>query len=284
MFAFHVNWTRPFTARNPGAPYAVEPFELLTTVLSALEWQRQGGVIAMATDGLGAAYYEGLGLGSLWNGGIRPVLQDAIPDTVSPFAFWAAGKLYALREMPAPCVMIDTDFILWRSIEGQCAGADAAAIHREEIYPDIYPGPSHFQVAEGFDMDGLDWSVQPCNTALAYFGSAAFKGLYTARAISFMDHAPHADDPLTYMVFAEQRLLAMCAAEAGAKLAILSDLDTLFGSGQQAYTHVWGYKQQMRDDPAAYIAFCRRCAARIKREYPGFAPAAAAVPCLSQYF
>ena len=36
--AFHSNWTRPFFARNPGGEYAVEPFELLTTALSALAW------------------------------------------------------------------------------------------------------------------------------------------------------------------------------------------------------------------------------------------------------
>lgn len=36
MRGFHVNWTRPFSVRAPGMPYAVEPFELLTTALSAL--------------------------------------------------------------------------------------------------------------------------------------------------------------------------------------------------------------------------------------------------------
>lgn len=284
MFAFHVNWTRPFIVRNPDKPYAVEPFELLTTMLSALEWRAMGGEIAMATDALGAAYYASLGLSPLWNGGVRAVLEGLIPNTVSPFAFWAAGKLYALQQMPVPCVMIDTDFILWKPIDARCADADVATIHREELCPDIYPGPEHFHVAPGFDLSTLDWTVLPCNTALAYFGSRDFKQLYTDRAISFMEHAPDADDPLTYMVFAEQRLLAMCASEAGARLVNLAGLDALFGSGQQAYTHVWGYKQQMRDDPAAYHAFCRRCAARLTRDFPEFAEIAAALPSLRMYF
>ena len=38
--AFHSNWTRPFFVRNPGGVYEVEPFELLTTALSALAWRR----------------------------------------------------------------------------------------------------------------------------------------------------------------------------------------------------------------------------------------------------
>ena len=41
-----------------------------------------------------------------------------------------------------------------------------------------------------------------------------------------------ADDMLTYMVFAEQRLLSMTAAACGARLISLSDLPALFLSGQ----------------------------------------------------
>ena len=41
--AFHSNWTRPFFVRGADRPYAVEPFELLTTALSALAWRRENG-------------------------------------------------------------------------------------------------------------------------------------------------------------------------------------------------------------------------------------------------
>ena len=50
MRGFHVNWTRPFSVRAPGLPYAVEPFELLTTALSALCWRRENGGICMAVS------------------------------------------------------------------------------------------------------------------------------------------------------------------------------------------------------------------------------------------
>lgn len=43
MQAFHSNWTRPFFIRNPHMEYRIEPFELLTTALSALEWRRENG-------------------------------------------------------------------------------------------------------------------------------------------------------------------------------------------------------------------------------------------------
>lgn len=284
MIAFHTNWTAPFATRNPGAPYSVAPHELLTTMLSSLSWQALGGEIRMLTDEVGAAYYQSLGITALWNGGVFASLEGKIPSGVSPLAFWAAGKLYALRQMCAPCVMIDTDFIVWQDIAPLCADADAAVIHFEEITPDIYPDASRFNLTPGFDLEALDWSIRPSNTALAYFVNDNFRSDYVSRAISFMEHAPMADDMLTYMVFAEQRLLSMTAAACGARLISLSDLPALFLSGQTYFTHVWGFKQQMQQNPVAHDAFCRRCASRIARDFPDFAPKAQYIPALKSYF
>ena len=62
MQAFHSNWTRPFFIRNPHIEYRIEPFELLTTALSALEWRRENGSIRMICDTPAKRYYESLGL------------------------------------------------------------------------------------------------------------------------------------------------------------------------------------------------------------------------------
>ena len=282
--AFHSNWTRPFFVRGAGRPYAVEPFELLTTALSALAWRRENGPIRMICDSEAERYYESLGLCFLWDEGVHPLL-DAVPQDVNAMAFWAAGKLYALSAMPSPCVMIDTDFVCWKPLSPLVEGLDAAAIHREDIMPDIYPGPAAFPQTHGFDFAALDWSVQPLNTALAYFGDDAFRRYYTDTAIRFIRSSPGADDVLTYMVFAEQRLLAMCAAKRQARVKALSDLPALFGGAQQGYfTHIWGFKQQMRDESALYEDFCRRCAARLRRDFPDAAARIARVPALTRYF
>lgn len=284
LHAFHSNWTRPFFVRNPRGSYAIEPFELLTTALSALTWRRENGTIRMICDSEARRYYQSLGLSFLWDGGIHPLL-DAIPDDVNAMAFWAAGKLYALSAMPSPCVMIDTDLICWKPLAPLLNGLDAAAVHREDIMPDIYPGPAAFRCTQGFDFDRFDWSVQPFNTALAYFGEDSFRRYYTDTAIDFIRRSPQADDVLTYMVFAEQRLLAMCARQRSIRSAALSDLPSLFGGEQQGYfTHVWGFKQQLRDDPLLYEDFCRRCAARLSRDFPEAAAQIAAIPTLSPYF
>ena len=54
MQAFHSNWTIPFFIRNPHIEYRIEPFELLTTALSALEWRRENGSIRMIFCGMTA--------------------------------------------------------------------------------------------------------------------------------------------------------------------------------------------------------------------------------------
>lgn len=283
MRAFHTNWTRPFFARHPGEPYTIEPFELLTTALSARLWQRENGSIALYCDSQAAAYYDTCGLSGLWDDGVHTVL-DAVDAEIDPVCFWAAGKLYALRSAGAPCVMIDTDFIVWRDLSAIWAQSDLCTVHREDLAPDIYPGADAFHLHKPFSMDALDWTVPAANTALAYFGDAAFTRRYTDTAIDFMRAASPADNVLTYMVFAEQRLLPMLAREAGLRLDSFSDLGTLFTTGQTWFTHVWGFKQQMRAHPQLYIDFCRRCAARLVRDFPADACTLSQIPALAPYF
>lgn len=283
MRAFHCCWTRPFFARNPGADFIPEAFELLTTALSALLWRRENGSITMLCDSAAAAFYQTHGLTGLWDGGVRPVL-DAVDGDVDPLVFWAAGKLYALREFGAPCVMLDTDFIVWKPLAALLDSRDLACIHREDIMPDIYPDAAALPAFPAALLQGLDWTVLPANTALCWFGDPAFTAAYADHAIALMRAAAGADNTLTYMVFAEQRLLAMRAQAAGMPLDALSDLSALFDGAQQTFTHVWGFKQQMRDEPALYADFCRRCAVRLAREFPAESAPLRGVPVLAPYF
>ena len=183
------------------------------------------------------------------------------------------------------CILLDTDFICWKSISNLLDGPDTAAIHREDIMPSIYPDQTAFTKTEGFPLDSFDWTVQPFNTALAYFGNDEFRRYYTDTAIRFMRCSPDADDTLTYMVFAEQRLLAMCAEKKHAHAAALSDLPALFGGAQNGYfTHIWGFKQQMRENPELYEDFCRRCAARLQKDFPEESKTIANIAELSPFF
>ena len=283
--AFHTNWTKPYFARQGSlcTAYTIDAAELLTTALSALMWQRENGSISMLCDQIAAEYYRSRGLDFLWNGGIHAVL-DEMPPAIDPICFWAAGKLYALRTFGTPCVMLDTDFIVWHNVSARLAPHKLAVIHRENIMPDIYPDADTLHTHRPFDFTIFDWTVLPTNTALSWFADAAFTNTYTQTALDFMCAASPADHHLTYMVFAEQRLLPMLAKQHGLSICSLMELPELFSSGQDWFTHIWGFKQQMHQSKHLYHEFCTRCAKRLQNTFPSAAQILCQLSELSDYF
>lgn len=282
MQAFASNWTRPYAVRCPDRPYQMTDSDLLTTVLSALVWRRENGSIRMITDDTGAQYYRSLGLTDLWDGGIFTYLND-IPSTIDPCTFWAAGKLYALAATPAPCVMLDTDFIVWHSLSEHW-NRPLAVIHREALNPAIYPAPSAFVLAPSYHFPtNWNWHEPACNTALTYFGNDTLRKTYVEQAMDFMQAARGRDD-LIYMVFAEQRLLAMCAQACGVPIHAFSTEQDLFQGNQRDFTHIWGFKQAMQEQPVLRELFCKKCAARIRKDFPIYANICQTIPQLRPYF
>ena len=282
MQAFVSNWTRPYAVRCPDRPYQMTDFDLLTTVLSALVWRRENGSIRMITDDTGAQYYRSLGLTDLWDGGIFTYLND-IPSTIDPCTFWAAGKLYALAATPAPCVMLDTDFIFWHSLSEHWH-RPLAVIHREALNPAIYPAPSAFVLAPSYHFPtNWNWHEPACNTALTYFGNDTLRKTYVGQAMDFMQ-AARGRDGLIYMVFAEQRLLAMCAQACGVPIHAFSTEQDLFQGNQRDFTHIWGFKQAMQEQPVLHELFCQKCAARIRKDFPIYANICQTIPQLQPYF
>ncbi len=282
MQAFVSNWTRPYAVRCPDRPYQMTDFDLLTTVLSALVWRRENGSIRMITDDTGAQYYRSLGLTDLWDGGIFTYLND-IPSTIDPCTFWAAGKLYALAATPAPCVMLDTDFIVWHSLSEHWH-RPLAVIHREALNPAIYPAPSAFVLAPSYHFPtNWNWHEPACNTALTYFGNDTLRKTYVGQAMDFMQ-AARGRDGLIYMVFAEQRLLAMCAQACGVPIHAFSTEQDLFQGNQRDFTHIWGFKQAMQEQPVLHELFCQKCAARIRKDFPIYANICQTNPQLQPYF
>ena len=282
MQAFVSNWTRPYAVRCPDRPYQMTDFDLLTTVLSALVWRRENGSIRMITDDTGAQYYRSLGLTDLWDGGIFTYLND-IPSTIDPCTFWAAGKLYALAATPAPCVMLDTDFIVWHSLSEHWH-RPLAVIHREALNPAIYPATSAFVLAPSYHFPtNWNWHEPACNTALTYFGNDTLRKTYVGQAMDFM-RAARGRDGLIYMVFAEQRMLAMCAQACGVPIPAFSTEADLFQGNERDFTHIWGFKQAMQEQPVLHELFCQKCAARIRKDFPIYANICQTIPQLQPYF
>ncbi len=262
MNAFHIFSSAPFFAKHKDKPLSIDKTEAYCAVLSALEWKKHNGGIVMITDSQGKRLFDEMGISSVWDK-VEPSLSDNA-DGIDPVMFWAAAKLLALRDFPAPCVMLDTDFIVWEHLE---LGDRMVAAHEEDTQPDIYPDISAFRLERYTFPDGIDLTVRPLNTAFLYMPDEDFKLYYTSQAVAFMKSAEHTDDCLTYMVFAEQRLLPMLAKKCGVGYTTLLNKDMLFFP-QNSFTHLWGAKQAMRDNPSEAKKFCEKCRRRIASDFP----------------
>lgn len=261
------------------SPYAVEDFELLTTILSALKWREKNGPITMITDSIGEEYYKSIGITSIWD------KTENILDNidVNPDVFWAAGKIFALKKQKAPVAMIDTDFIIWETINADKL-TDVTVIHFEDLYPDVYPGKDFFRMNNYKFDDDFDWGLKACNTAFCIIKNDELLKYYTEKSIEFMCNADEENDRLKYMVFAEQRLLPMCAKKLSMTVSAFSNLGSLFSGEEKRFTHTWGMKQQMRDNSALRYDFCMRSINRIIHEYPHMYAILKNIKSLKQYF
>ncbi len=266
MQAFHSFWSRPNRVKNDGR-IKFGDYELLTMMLSALKWRELNGPIKMITDTPGADFFRSNGLGNLWTE--IDTSLDFVDSEIDPFLFWAAGKLYALRQMACPCVMLDTDLIIWKNLD-YLYGQDIVAAHSEELSPEVYPDISTFRMKDGYVFPKeWDYTLKASNTAFLYIKDGAFRDYYVSHADEFM-HGIAGDgfDPVTAMCYAEQRVLSMCAAERGKKVSYLLELE---GAGQQNYvTHIWGHKKVMNTHYKQRRAFCVMCIRRIVADYPEY--------------
>jgi hypothetical protein len=258
----HVVSTRParnyYVSRDSGGPYGQEDFEVLTTVLSVLEWRRHNGPVRLYTDEAGRDFYGGLGLLGLWDGGVDASLLDRVGAGINCAVFWSFGKVVALREVAAPCWVLDTDLIVWGAV-------------RRLVTAPVTPA--------GFDWGGLDWSVTPCSAALWYFGSDELKNAYAERALSFMVGNPVRVEAgggvPVHPIFVEQRLLPMCARAAGVPVGtFLRDYQgALLRSGERntTFTHLWNAKSVLHGDVGRRRELCFRFARRLRRDHPATA-------------
>ena len=75
----------------------------------------------------------------------------------------------------------------------------------------------------------------------------------------------------------------MIANDMQLNFAELSACDELFGAKNKSYTHIWGMKQQMRDDGALRYDFCKRCVDRINKDFPHMSTILANINELKKY-
>jgi hypothetical protein len=280
MRAFHSFWSAPNRARH-GGRLVLTDYELLTMMLSALKWREKNGKIAMVTDTAGAAFLRRAGLERLWDAGVDTRL-DGMDPGLDPRLFWAAGKLWALQGERAPCVMLDSDLIVWEGLGGRLGSAVVAA-HWEALNPAVYPDPrAAFVLADGYRFpEAWDFTLPAANTAFLYLPEDGFQARYVDAALTFMRALRGDLDPTVSMCFAEQRILPLCATAEGAAMDVLLPEGAL--DGQSLVTHLWGHKRALEADPARRIEYCLRCTARILSDFPEWADTLAILPETNRY-
>ncbi len=244
MLGVHVMWTAPRGGRVFSTRY-----EFLTAMLSALCWKKFG-TIMMVTDN--TDFFNRLD-------GIYDEVRELGDVKVCAHVFWAAGKLYAMRELTPPFCMVDTDLVVWKKPEFR---EKLAAIHEEEI------GDIYLEYGDFFRR-GYSRNVKPVNGAFTYINDSRFLKLYTDEAIGFMEECDEQEDTLCPMIFAEQRMFSMCAERIRSKVEILATLDELERDGGGGrFTHLWGYKRRLEEDADEAARFEERLINRIKRDFP----------------
>lgn len=261
LTAYHVLSTLPFFSRNPGKEFALEEFEILTAKLSALCWRRYNGPVFMVTDPAGAKYLREKKLDVLYDG--VKVLLSMDEQGIPAGRFWASSKILALGKLPLPCVILDMDLIVWEPLPLE--NVALAAAHTEDLFPEIYPPLSTFRLSPRYHFPQWDETVEPLNTSILYMADENLRDHYVRNAVAFMQYERHSpDNGARCMVLAEQRILAMCAAELGIRFQTFLDYDHL-DAPQSLITHTWSGKGILRGQEDARTRFIQLCRQKLQR-------------------
>lgn len=279
MLYFHAFWTRP--QLDPAIPPDQQDvflwdFEALVWLLSALELRRHSQ-LRLVTDSRGLRFVRGAGLEWVYSGGISTALDD-IPPEIDPQLFWSAGKIFALRDLEPPCTWVDLDLVLHHPLAGN---GPVTALHWEDRnWPWYQPDEAAFAM-HGFSSSHWNWTVDPVNTGILRLADPGLHGLFSSEAIAFMirysrfrqeaagspDPTPLHSDPT---VFAEQRLLPMCAARLGKRIEVLTDCGVpgLSLPRNPHCLHLWGTKAAYRACPEARVALVNHLRADLLDRFP----------------
>lgn len=227
--------------------YSPDCLEVASIVLSALLWREHNGSLRLYTDTSAFDFFGKNKLLSLWDDGIDLNVVESIPDNIHQGIFWAAAKIFALRDAKAPVAMIDNDLFIWKKLPDFVFEPGITVLHPEDLW-NCYVTKDRLSIPPGYSFNALwNWNIRPLNTAFAFFQDDVFKNRYVNESIKFMMNNTGRDaHPSSQMVFAEQRILAMCANAEGIPIHYLAS--NPFDEGNALFTHIWGAKDIARQN------------------------------------
>lgn len=261
LTGYHVLVTTPSSLWNGGALFQMKEFERVTAELSARLWRRCCGPIYLLTDGPGEAYFHRTGLSRIYDGVYASL--DCHHYGIDLRKYWAAGKIQALLQVRAPCTILDLDMLVWQ--RPNLSDCRLAAAHTEPLLDWLYPPFSSFMMSPRYTFPAY-WSqtALPLNTSFVYFADDNFKNDYARQSIRFMQYERDTPDSgATCMIFAEQRILGMCAAAAGIQAKTFLEYGKPLAR-QNLMTHLWSAKTLLYQNPAFEDAYCALCREKFK--------------------
>ena len=260
--AIHTNNSAPKDVKI----YIPKTYEFLSTMLSALSWRKHNGEIKLYTDQKVYEFYARNNLLDIWNQ-INISNFNSL-ENINHKVFWASSKFHAIKNETPPFFVMDTDFIVWNPIEPNLLEEKVMAIHKENIDNKIYPSKENLKLTDKqlSKVERLNWEKKPTNTAFTYFNDTEFKNKYINMVLDFIKHHDSKNnDNLIYMVFVEQRLFSMVADSLNINIKYLLNDNTIFN--QNNYTHLWGLKNKLKNEPFSKMHFNSMCINRITRDY-----------------
>ena len=262
--AFHVLWTKPYMVN--GENFCMNDAELLTMVVSALMWQKYNGTIKLYTDNRGYEFIRKHGLLSLWDMGIDKDVLENNTYPIDPEIFWAAGKLLALENQKGSCIMLDTDLIVVRSIHEKLEQTVITALHSELLEPDVYLQPCLLKQPLDFQFpESYNWTVAPSNTSFLFIRDENFKKFYLKESKQFMfNNYEKPKELVSQMVFAEQRMLSICADYSGLPVSYL--ITDPFSVSNRDVIHLWGFKSLLRENKKIQILYVKQLLNTVGKE------------------
>lgn len=268
-------------------------YTILLAIVSALQWKKTNGNIRLYADSTVANEFQKLGILEIWDDYNTDVLNAIDWNYINSTVFWPSGKFFAYLNEPAPCVAIDIDMIVWKNLKDFYQENNLLFTHWESVEHSYWycdkddlkcPPTYKFKKEWG-------WRTAAANTSLIYFGSSEFKDYYTAEALRYISKnslglvSKKAETP--ELLFAEQRLLLMCAKEKGIKfrpfldtvwspsLSYFTKHDQSYGrwdfpkiDNQSLFTHAWFYKRHIEDHQDKKTTYCKQLVSSIKNEFP----------------
>jgi len=317
---FQVVWSPPLALRSwgglelkPSAPRSDDIFSdyyLLTMLLCAIQWKLLHKMpIKLYADNNAFSYLDRYDLIGIWDSYDTATCGD-LEGKIDYTCFFSAGKFYAYLSESAPCLILDLDLIVWADLIPYLSNMEAGFTHWEAISPETYwycsKNKLTLPIGYRFPRD-WNWNLDAANTSVVYFSDDRLKNYYAEQAIKYMaDNVVGGDFCLIKpeLLFADQRLLPICADELGLLSRTKPFIDTVWipsdGTfnrpdpelgwwhfyeldNQPLFTHIWIAKQAIEKNQKYRNYYCHTLLDLIFARRPDLEASLARIPCLEKH-